>query len=219
VIYQRNRHTGRLDGHCCKRDRDIVELAFRREAADIGIPDLTPIVTPSLAKKVMSLWLAGTNLDNVDEGFNPFSVIVADHTTTSGEAAYEKAMQAAMDYDDLMLGAGVPLTDLKAVKSTTALIPESASLTRAMLKAFQIILTSLLGDQHPLAHCYGDFLTNLDCKEHFYFERLHRADTKHGPARLLRFFQLHTRACFRMCGTPQITSPPTASPCPLSNKL
>jgi hypothetical protein len=140
--------------------------------------------------------LVGTNLDNLDEGVNPFSVVIVDHTTNNGLAAYQKAMQAALDYDDLMYGTGISLTDLKIVKGTSAIIPETPALARAMLKAFHIILASLLGDQHPLVQRYGIFLTDLDNKENFYFERLQKADAQYGPARLLRFIHLHTRAWF-----------------------
>jgi hypothetical protein len=88
-------------------------------------------------------------------------------TTNNGLAAYQKAMQAALDYDDLMYGTGISLTDLKIVKGTGAIIPEKPALTRAMLKALHIILASLLGDQHPLVQRYGIFMRDLDNKENF----------------------------------------------------
>jgi hypothetical protein len=47
---------------------------------------MAPVVTPQLAKKITSLRLAGTNLDDLSEGIQPFYIIVImDHTTASGE--------------------------------------------------------------------------------------------------------------------------------------
>jgi hypothetical protein len=111
-------------------------------------PDLAPVVTPSLARKITGLRFVGADLDNLNEGINPFSVIIIDHSTATGEMAYKSAMDAALDYDDLLAGTGMSLADLKAVKSTGAVIPETPTLARAMLKAFQVVLVTLLGEEH-----------------------------------------------------------------------
>jgi hypothetical protein len=179
-----------------KRDRDLIETAFRNTATDLGTPDLTPVVTPNLAKKITGLRFVGADLDNLNEGINPFSIVIVDHSTSAGEAAYKSAMDAALDYDDLMAGTGVSLIDLKAVKNTGAVVPETPALARAMLKAFHVVLVALLGDQHPLVRQYSTFLAALDQKENFFFERLQKVDGQFGPARLLRFIHLHTRAWF-----------------------
>jgi hypothetical protein len=179
-----------------KRDRDLIEISFRNTAAELGMADLTPVVTPSLAKKITGLRFVGADLDNLNEGINPFSIVIVDHSTTNGEAAYQAAMESALDYDDLMSGTGVSLTDLKAVKSTNAVTPEAPGLARAMIKSFHILLVSLLGDDHPLVRRYWTFVTTLDQKENFYFDRLQKADGRYGPARLLRFLHLHIRAWF-----------------------
>ena len=95
-----------------------------------------------------------------------------------------------------MAGTGVSLSDLKTVKNTNAVVPETPGLARAMLKSFHIMLVALLGEQHNLVKQSWTFLTALDQKENFYFDRLQKADGKYGPARLLRFFHLHIRAWF-----------------------
>ena len=53
-----------------------------------------------------------------------------------------------------------------------------------------------MGDQQPLVSHYSTFLTALDQKENFFFERLLKVDGQYGPARLLRFIHLQIRAWF-----------------------
>jgi hypothetical protein len=57
-----------------RRDRDLIEIAFRNTATELGTPDVTPVVTPNLAKKTTGLRFVGANLDNLHEGINPFSL-------------------------------------------------------------------------------------------------------------------------------------------------
>jgi len=57
-----------------KKDRQIIEMAFKDKAAELRMKTSTPIVTPNLAKKIIELRLVGTNLDALEEGINPFSV-------------------------------------------------------------------------------------------------------------------------------------------------
>jgi hypothetical protein len=128
----------------------------------------------------------------LNEGINPFSIVTVDHSASAGEAAYKSAMDAALDYDDLKDGTGISLIDLKAVKNTRVVVPATPALARAMLKAFHVLLVALVGDQHPLVRQYSA----LDQKENFFFERLQKVDGQVGPARLLRFIHLHTRAWF-----------------------
>jgi hypothetical protein len=96
-----------------------------------------------LARKITGLRFVGADLDNLNEGINPFSAIIIDHSTAAGEIAYKSTMDAAPDYEDLLAGTGFSLTDLKAVKNTGAVIPETLTLARAMLKAFHVVLVTL----------------------------------------------------------------------------
>lgn len=181
-----------------KRDREAIEICLREIANELHIPELCPVVTPSLAKKVTSLRLAGTNLEDLEEGVNPFVMVIMDHSTESGEAAYQAAIEATHDYDDLMAGSGrADLTDLKTIKNSKVLIPETFELARAMLQAFKIVLIALLGEIHPVVVEYDRFLTAYINRESFYVGRLRRADGALGPARLLRYVQLAMRAWFQ----------------------
>jgi hypothetical protein len=55
-----------------KRDRETIELGVNSKAAKLRMQDSAPIVTPNLAKKTTTLRLEGTNMDNLEEGVNPF---------------------------------------------------------------------------------------------------------------------------------------------------
>jgi hypothetical protein len=65
-----------------------------------------------------------------------------------------------------------------------------------LLEGYCIILAALIGDQHPLTAQYHRLLMDLERKETIFLERILKHDSKFGPARLLRFVQLHTRAWF-----------------------
>lgn len=178
-----------------KRDRETIEMVVRQVANAVGLPELAPVITPSLAKKISTLRLAGTNLDDLNEGVQPFVIVIMDHTTTSGEVAYQEALSAAHDYDDVIQGAATDLADLKQLKQTTkVLIPETFQLARAMLQAYRILLIALLGEAHSQVVLYTSFLQAYTNRENFFMGRIQRADAKLGPARLLRFVQLHMRA-------------------------
>jgi hypothetical protein len=142
-----------------KRDRETIEMVLRDIANNLGQPELVPVVTPSLAKKLVSVRLAGTNLDDLSEGITPFAIVVMDHTTTTGASAYNEALSAAHDYDDLGRGTGADLSDLKEIKaSERVVIPETFALARAMLQSFRIVLIAMLGPMHMEVKNYERFL-------------------------------------------------------------
>ena len=181
-----------------KRERNTVEMAIRQSANEFGAPELAPVITPTLVKKIVSVRFVGSDLDNLGEGLSPFCMIVVDHTTVGSEQAYADAVSSAQDYDDLVGGStAADLSDLKSLKSSDKfIIPTSYATARAMLTAFLILIGTLLGDSHDLTTEVQGFLTAYTRRENFFMGRLQRADSKNGPGRLLRFIQLHTRAYF-----------------------
>jgi hypothetical protein len=183
-----------------KREREAIEVVVREMANGLGWDELSPVITPQLAKKLSTLRLAGSNLDDLEEGVSPFSIVIMDHTS-AGEKAYHDALTAANDYDDLMKGSSaVDLNDLKALKQVKILIPETFSTARAMLQSFRVLLMCMIEDAHAISRNYTRFLGNYIGKENFYNGRIQRADPKLGPARLLRYVQLHMRAWFHNIG-------------------
>jgi hypothetical protein len=95
---------------------------------------------------------------NYDEGINPFSVVMIDNGNKTTEFAYQTALKAARNYDDLGNGVRIPLQELHTLQSTRAVIPNTFVSAKAMLKGFYIVVVALLGDQHALTPKYKSFL-------------------------------------------------------------
>jgi hypothetical protein len=156
----------------------------------------TPIVTPNLAKKIIELRLVGTNLDALEEGINPFSVVLVDNASSAGSMVYQAAIKAARNYDELTKGVSMPLAELNTIQTTKVILPKTFATAKSTLKGFFVITSTLLGEQHPLNIKLKLLLDDLDEREGFFAERLEKHDPQFGHARLLRFVQLHTRAWF-----------------------
>jgi len=178
-----------------KRDQEAIELVVRQTANSLGLSGLAPVITPGLAKKITTLRSAGSDLDDLEEGVNPFSMVIMDHTTVKGERTYNEALAAAHDYDDLLRGSGTAgLNDLKEIKGTSAVIPDTFNLARATLQAHKILLLRLLGDTHSQHIQHSQFVTKFINRENFYVGRIQRVDAALGPARFLRCVHLVLRA-------------------------
>jgi hypothetical protein len=94
-----------------KRDRQIIEAAFREIASELRMHSSKPVVTPG--KKITDMRLVGNNLDNLDEGISPFSIVIIDSTTHPSEITYRTAIKVARNYDHLVKGVNIHLDDRK----------------------------------------------------------------------------------------------------------
>jgi hypothetical protein len=159
---------------------------------------LVPVITPDFTKKITGLRFAGTNVDDLSDGINPFVMVIPDYTSPSGEKAYLDALALAQDYDDLVAGTtAADLSDIKQLKAAVKVqLPTTFTAARAMLMAYVVTMAALLGDAHPVTISLNNFLTEYNGKETFFIGRLQREDGVFGPARLLRFVQLQFRAWF-----------------------
>ena len=102
-----------------KRERETIEQLFLEVAANTGDVDQAPVVTPDLAKKIVTLCFAGTNVDDLLDGINPFIMVTQDHTSPDNEKAYFASLATARDCDDLVSGStAMDLTDLKSLQAT-----------------------------------------------------------------------------------------------------
>ena len=164
----------------------------------MGYPHLAPVITPGLAKKVLGLHLAGTNMDDLSEGVSPFTMIIQDYTSPTSGRDYLEATRVAQDYDDLVGGSSMAdLSDLKTINSSTKVqVPTSYPTARAMLQAYAIFLGAILGPDHDRVKSYQAFVNNYMAKETFYIGHLSSMDGVYGPARLLHYIQLLMRAWF-----------------------
>jgi hypothetical protein len=183
-----------------RRDHNLIEIAFRNTATEPGMPDLTPFVTANLAKKITGLRYVGKDFDNlsVKEGINSFSVVIVDHSTASGEAAYQDVMEAAVDCDDLMTGNGVSLTDLKSVKTTMRWCRKHQD--RILLYYFG----ALVGRTTLPSKAVRPFRDSIRPTGIFYFTRLQKAEGKFRPEKLYASYIYTSERCSWKCGTPQI---------------
>jgi hypothetical protein len=102
----------------------------------------TPVVTPSLAKKITDMRLVGHNLDNLDEGISSFSIVIIDTTTHSSEITYQAAIKAARKYDDLVNGVTIPLDELNSVPEHNGNHSQDFRICKRMLKPFYIAIVA-----------------------------------------------------------------------------
>ena len=51
-----------------KHEHETIELLFHEVATNAGDVDQAPVVMPDLAKKIVTLHFAGTNMDNLSDG-------------------------------------------------------------------------------------------------------------------------------------------------------
>lgn len=160
-------------------------------------PELAPVVTPALAKKLTS---GKVNLDDLSEGIHPFILMIQDHTTGVRSKAFADAgVSNAANYDDIMHRQGLAdLANIRLLKaSTKVLIPETYALAQAMLQAFVIVITAILGTAHPQVANISRFVTAYVNHENFYIGHLQRCDSNLGSAQLLHYMQLAVRVWFQ----------------------
>jgi hypothetical protein len=161
-----------------KRDRLIIEATFREIAKELGMHGATPVVTPSLAKKILDMRLLGNNLDNLEEGISPISMVMIDNSNHASATTYQAAIKAARNY-----GETVPLEEINTVQIRKAVISKTFVAAKAMIKASYIALVALIGEQHKMDK-YKCFGKDLEKKESLYADRIEKCDPMFGPARL-----------------------------------
>jgi hypothetical protein len=115
--------------------------------------DVTPIVTPSLAAKLVTFSFGHPNSDDLNEGIHPFTVgyqspVEADH-------ARAQAQQHAM----LMEGAAPRLADVVQLASTNTVRMLTTCLQAGItLESYKVLLQACLGGDHPLTVEYSGFV-------------------------------------------------------------
>ena len=85
-----------------KKDRFAIEAVLLAIVAADDCIDQAAIITPDLAKKLSSLQFAGSNMDDLTEGIQPFALMLQDHSTEESEATSAHARRSAEDYDQLV---------------------------------------------------------------------------------------------------------------------
>jgi len=153
-----------------KKDRLALEQAIMARARELGMAEQCPVVTPDLTKKVVSLNWAGTNLDDLSEGIQPFALVLPEY---SGSDARTQAPRQAEVYDILASSdATATLNDAKALKSSSAVILTDYIEARAHLAGSMIVWSVLVGDGHPFVVSLGKMIQQYTSREHFYQNQL-----------------------------------------------
>jgi hypothetical protein len=197
-----------------KRDREILEHAVQSTAHDLNFSELAPVVTSDLSKRVATLRLVGSNINDLGDGVTPFLMVVQDYSSPSSEKAYFEALTLAHDYDTLVAGdAAADLADLKSLRSRTNVqVPTNFITARLMLQGYAVILATILGRQHPMVQNLGIFLTQFQAREPFYINQVQQYDGSYGPGRLLRYVHLQTRWYISTVWTAATPGTPVAVP-------
>lgn len=186
-----------------KRDRIAVENAILATARRLQLVESAPLVTPEFAKKLTNLQLAGTDVDNLAEGLQPFALLVPDHGTilnNHNKQAVRDARQLMDEYDLMTDGSvNTSLADAKTIRTPSSgqrLITDLSHL-RTVLEAMDVVLHTVLGPQHSVTANYDIFL-NTYCKRENYFKaRLNTLHVEYAPSRLLRYVQIRLINWFR----------------------
>jgi hypothetical protein len=120
----------------------------------MGAPaDVSPIVTPSLASKLVTFSFGHPNSDDLNEGIHPFTV--GYRSPAEADHARAQAQQHAM----LMEGAAPRLADVIQLASTDkARLPTTCLQAGITLESYRILLQACLGAEHPLTIEYGNFV-------------------------------------------------------------
>ena len=123
-------------------------------AADLMGNSNAPIITASLATKIASLQFGMTDLDDLEDGVQPFSV--GYRTPTSARIARTQVG----DYDTLLQSnAGATLTDIQQFRDADKVtLPTEVLQVSATLRSYLLVLNVLLGANHVLTVEFEKFV-------------------------------------------------------------
>jgi hypothetical protein len=147
----------------------------------------TQIVTPSLAKKILTLEFRMTNPDDLSTGIQPFILV----QTTAAEQ--KQAQDLVHVYDAVMSGATATVADAQfLVANDPALIPLMPGQARSCLTFLRALIMVFFNVYHPWAARLGTFLLDYTARE-VQLETLQVRDPKYrtlGHALIVRYVQL-----------------------------
>ena len=141
------------------------------------------VATPNLLKKVMTLSYVLADPDKLEDGIHHFTV------TRQTPAQQHQLQQRAIDYGLILNGTGAPaLTDVQVLTAPDSIgAPTRLEDTKQTFENFVMLLTVLLGAQHPQTRYNQILLTSLRQKMHR-LDNIMATDATHVhlPAVLLR---------------------------------
>lgn len=186
-----------------KRDRIAIENSILATARSMQLVESAPVVTPEFAKKVTNLQLAGNDVDNFDEGVQPFALLVPNHgliASYTNKTEIALAQQMINEYDLMTDGSvNTSLADAKSIRTphTKQRLVKDLSHLRTILEAQHIVLQTILGSTHPVTASFNACLQLYCRRENFFKARLDALGVEHAPSRLLRYVQIRLVNWFR----------------------
>jgi hypothetical protein len=119
----------------------------------LGIQSSTLLITPTLATKIVMFQFGQTNMDDLEEGIQPFSVAYRNPTDTRA------AKDNAENYDLLHQGAlGATMPDIVQFRETDKVVmPTTAIQVSATLRQYRVLLHMLLQSTQPLTREFDSF--------------------------------------------------------------
>ena len=176
--------------------RVTLQEHFRSLARDLGQDSYAPIILPELAAKIASATFDHNNINDLQDGIQPF--------ITPAWSAEDKAELRATNeaYDTIQDGASATLQDLYALRALTKISPPLTLLqTLHTFKSFGILLTGLLGDTHALTLGFNAFVAQFN--DSLSVLEVHALRETYYCMRLVRYMQIRISNWFNS----QVTNP------------
>jgi hypothetical protein len=130
--------------NCNKKEaRTVLQEHLRDNARILGLPE--PVATGELTTMLTTLAFNSMHEDDLETGLQPFIVSYKDQQTIAKQQRVNK------DYDMVQQGAAPQLQDLYALKEASKIsVPNSEQQMVRTLKAYTVLLYTVVGPTHPL---------------------------------------------------------------------
>jgi hypothetical protein len=144
-----------------KRDHLTIDPVINTVAQDSGQPEHASIITPELAKRLVSLRLSGDNMEDLVDGLQPFAFTIRDYSTQDSEDDACDGRRRVEEYDMLTAGStSTTLQDVQTLRSSgKAMVRRDFRQCRALLQAQNNMTRAVLGVTHPVTLTFHQFLT------------------------------------------------------------
>ena len=170
-------------------------------ASNLGLGHYVPIVTPDLANKLSTANFYHHDVNNLEEGIQPFM------TPAWSIQQKEDLVAMVQAHDALQEGASTSLQDILALRAIAKVAPPMTLLqTQHTLHAYRILLHTMLGAEHNHVLAFADFLHQLvQAFPEFEARSLQKA---YFCMRLVRYVQIRASNWFNLQVNSTVAIPP-----------
>jgi hypothetical protein len=163
--------------------RILITEHLRVVAQDMGMEGAAPVVTPSLSKKLATLQFSHPDIDNLDDGIQPFVVGVRSKKEQANLKSYIGY------YDSILEGGAAPgLKDLQDLSQKDKVaMPKTLLQAQTTLRSFHVLLRAMLPESHDLVIQFARFCTAFNRK---LLQLEENSPGQNFPAQIVRFLQI-----------------------------